>query len=135
MVLLLGDGIFRKEFLEALIFALGILHLSTGIFNTCFCHLNVSLCGLNTAACGFTALFCTGQISLGLSQTQTKLCCFDDGQSVALVNGLELLKANLANEPLNSGVLRSDVLAYTGIVGKLNVAEMYELQEYYNSSY
>ena len=135
VVLLLCDGILGQQFLEATVLAQGILHLCAGFLYAGLRHLYVAFGGLDAAARGLAALFGAGQVGLGLCQTEAELSRFDDGQRVAFLYRLELLEPNLADEALHAGVLRGDVLADTGIVGELHVAEMGELQEYDGGSH
>ena len=70
---------------------------------------------------------CTDKVCLGLRQPQTEFGVFNDGERIALLHLLKLLEAYLADKALHATVLWHDVLANTGVVGKLAVPEVHEL--------
>ena len=127
VILLAGHGLLGEQGLEAGILATGVVQMGTGFLDAGIGHLHARLGGGYAGASGLGALFGAGKVGLGLGQTQTKLGVLDDHQGVALLDVLELLKPYLLDETLHTGVLGSDVLAHTGVVGKLYMAEVAEI--------
>ena len=127
VILLAGHGLLGEQGFEAGVLATGVVQMGTGFLDAGIGHLHARFGGGYAGASGLGALFGAGKVGLGLGQTQTKLGVLDDHQGVALLDVLELLKPYLLDETLHTGVLGSDVLAHTGVVGKLYMAEVAEI--------
>ena len=126
VVLLTGDGILAQQFLVAGQFAAGILHLHAGFLDACIAHTQVVLRGGNACRSGLAACQRIGKVGLGLCQTQAELSIFDDDQRVALVHGLELLKADALDEALYAGIHGGDVLLHLCVVGIFYTTQVQE---------
>ena len=133
--LLLRHALLGQQLLESCILALGVVHGGAQLVDGGVCHADVARRGGHTRRGGAAAGLGIGQPSLGLRHCQAELGILDDDERVALMHGLELVEAYLADEARHTSVDGCDVLAHMGIVGPLHVSEVCEVHDYYGGSH